>query len=200
MKHFLVRSLAITALTLATSAFAAAGQGDAAPSFNAPASKAGKTISFSLADALKSGPVVVYFFPSAYTGGCDIEAHEFAQETEKFKAAGATVIGVSEDSIQRLNTFSSDPNYCAGKFAVASDPDGKIAQSYGLKVSAADPKAVDVRGVAIDHGFIERTTFVIGRDGKIAAVLSSETDHLHPKDHVSKSLSVVEQMKTPKAP
>ena len=108
MKHFLVRSLAITALTLATSAFAAAGQGDAAPSFNAPASKAGKTISFSLADALKSGPVVVYFFPSAYTGGCDIEAHEFAQETEKFKAAGATVIGVSEDSIERLNTFFAE--------------------------------------------------------------------------------------------
>lgn len=200
MNNFLLRALAITAFTAAVPAFAASSQGEAAPVFTAKASQAGKTISFSLADALKSGPVVVYFFPSAYTGGCDIEAHTFAVEKEKFAAAGATIIGVSEDSIQRLNTFSSDPNYCAGKFAVASDPDGKIAASYGLKVTAADPKAVDVRGVTIDHGFIERTTFVIGPDGKIAAVLSSETDHLHPNEHVSKSLAIVEQMKGPKAP
>jgi peroxiredoxin len=200
MNKFLVRSLAIAAMTLATAAFAAATQGDTAPTFTAQASKAGKTLSFSLADALKSGPVVVYFYPSAYTGGCDIEAHTFAEDAEKFKAAGATIIGVSADSIDRLNTFSADPNYCAGKFAVASDPGGKIAASYGLKVTAADPTAKDERGVTIDHGFIERTTFVIGRDGKIAAVFSSEADHLHPKDHVAKSLTMVEQMKNPKAP
>jgi len=200
MNNFLLRALAITAFAAAVPALAASSQGDTAAVFTAQASQAGKTISFSLADALKSGPVVVYFYPSAYTGGCDIEAHEFATEAAKFAAAGATIIGVSADSIERLDTFSADPNYCAGKFPVASDPDGKIAASYGLKVTAADPKAKDERGVTIDHGFIERTTIVIGRDGKIAAVLSSEADHLHPKDHVSKSLALVEQMKNPKAP
>jgi peroxiredoxin len=187
-------------MTMAPSAFAALGQGTTAPSFTAQASRAGKDFSLSLATAIKSGPVIVYFFPSAYTGGCDIEAHAFAAEAAKFAAAGATIIGVSADSIQRLNTFSADPNYCAGKFPVASDPDGKIAASFDLKMSAAEPNAKDVRGAVIDHGFISRTTFVIGRDGKIAAVFSSEADHLHPQDHVSKSLAIVQQLQAAKAP
>jgi len=200
MNHRFARLLAVAALSLTTSAFAAVGPGAAAPDFSAKASQAGKTISFSLAEALKSGPVVVYFYPSAYTGGCDIEAHTFATEAAKFAAAGATIVGVSADSIQRLNSFSADPNYCAGKFPVASDPDGKIAASYDLELSAAVANAKDVRGDVIDHGFIPRTTFVIGRDGKVAAVFSSELDHLHPQDHVSKSLTIVQQMKNAKAP
>jgi len=93
---------------------------DQAPDFSARASLAGKEFGFSLQDALKKGPVVVYFYPSAYTQGCDLEAHTFAQEKEKFDAAGATIIGVSADSIARLNQFSADPDYCAGKFPVAS--------------------------------------------------------------------------------
>ena len=105
---------------------------DKAPDFSAPASLAGKEFSFSLPDALKKGPVVVYFYPSAYTKGCDLEAHTFAQEKEKFDAAGATIIGVSADSIARLDLFSADPDYCAGKFPAASDPDKKIATSYKL--------------------------------------------------------------------
>jgi peroxiredoxin len=179
---------------LAAPALAALGQGAMAPGFTAEASLAGKDFTFSLKDALKKGPVVVYFYPAAYTGGCDIEAHTFATQKEKFDAAGATIIGVSADSLQRLNTFSSDPDYCAGKFPVASDADGKIAASYGLKVQAAVAGATDVRGKAIDHGFIPRTTFVIGRDGRIAAAWSSEADHLRPQDHVSKSLAIVQRL------
>src|SRR5476651_2504424 len=102
-------------------------KGDAAPVFTAQASQAGSEVNFSLKKALAKGPVVVYFYPSAYTGGCDAEAHAFAEMKDKFTAAGATIIGVSGDDIERLNAFSADPNYCAGKFAVASDADGKIA-------------------------------------------------------------------------
>lgn len=204
MNKRLVLSLAVGALAagvlVAPSAFAALSQGTAAPAFTAQASKDGKASEISLAGALKNGPVVVYFFPSAYTGGCDVEAHAFATEVAKFQAAGATIIGVSADSIQRLNKFSADPNFCAGKFPIASDPEGKIAASYDLKMSAAVPGAKDVQGAVIDHGFISRTTFVIGRDGKIAAVFDSEADHLHPQDHVSKSLAIVQQMQGQKAP
>ena len=112
-------------------------KGDAAPVFTAQASLAGSAFDFSLKKALAKGPVVVYFYPSAYTGGCDMEAHTFAELKDKFTAAGATIIGVSADDIQRLNSFSSDPDYCAGKFAVASDPGGKIAATYGLTMVAS---------------------------------------------------------------
>src|ERR1700722_4918200 len=135
---------------------------DKAPDFSARASLAGKEFNFSLPDALKKGPVVVYFYPSAYTKGCDLEAHTFAQEKEKFDAAGATIIGVSGDSLQRLDQFSADPDYCAGKFPVASDSDGKIATSYNLTMTVGKPGMTDVRGQTIDHDFIERETFVIG--------------------------------------
>src|SRR6201987_3365966 len=111
--------------------------GDKAPVFSAPASLAGKEFNFSLADALKKGPAVVYFYPSAYTKGCDLEAHTFAENKDKFDAAGATIIGVSADSIERLNAFSADPDYCAGKFPVASDPGHKIADSYHLTAQEA---------------------------------------------------------------
>src|SRR5271168_4428016 len=114
------------------SVLAAIKVGDMAPNFSARASLAGKEFNFSLQEALKKGPVVVYFYPSAYTRGCDLEAHTFAQEKDKFDAAGATIIGVSADSIKRLNMFSADPEYCAGKFPVASDAGQKIAASYNL--------------------------------------------------------------------
>jgi peroxiredoxin Q/BCP len=167
---------------------------DKAPDFSTQASLAGKEFSFSLADALKKGPVVVYFYPSAYTKGCDLEAHTFAQEKEKFDAARATIIGVSADSIARLNVFSADPDYCAGKFPVASDPDRKIATSYNL--TAASPRAgmKDVRGEEIGHDFIERVTFVIGKDHKIIATLSSTEDKLTPDQHVQKALEIVQKL------
>lgn len=174
--------------------FAALKAGDAAPSFSARASLAGKEFNFSLEDALKKGPVVVYFYPSAFTKGCDIEAHTFAEQKDKFDAAGATIIGVSADSIERLDAFSSDPNYCAGKFPVASDATGSIAASYNLNKTAVKAGQTDVRGVTIDHDFIERTTFVIGKNHKIVATLSSKDDGLAPDQHVEKSLAIVQQL------
>lgn len=168
--------------------------GDTAPDFSARASLAGKEFNFSLADALKKGPVVVYFYPSAYTKGCDLEAHTFAQDRDKFDAAGATIIGVSADSISRLDAFSADPNYCAGRFPVASDEDHKIAASYGLTWATGKPGMKDERGNEIGHDFIERVTFVIAKDGKIAAVFSSKEDKLSPDQHVEKSLATVQQL------
>jgi peroxiredoxin Q/BCP len=169
-------------------------KGDAAPVFTAQASLAGSEFNFSLKKSLAKGPVVVYFYPSAYTGGCDAEAHAFAELKDKFTAAGATIIGVSGDDIKRLNTFSSDPNYCAGKFAVASDAGGKIAETYGLVMTPPKLGMKDVRGIEVNHGFIPRTTYVIGKDGKIVAVFSSQTDHISPTDHVEKSLAIVKGM------
>jgi peroxiredoxin Q/BCP len=168
--------------------------GDEAPDFSAQAALAGKEFKFSLRDALKKGPVVIYFYPSAYTKGCDIEAHSFAQEKDKFDAAGSTIIGVSADSIDRLNAFSADPDYCAGKFPVASDTSHEIATSYNLTTSAAKPGMTDVRGTVIDHDFIERETFVIGKDHKIIAAFSSKDDKLSPEAHVQKSLEIVQQL------
>src|ERR1043166_3808206 len=130
MKRVLVGALLSAVISLP--AYAALKQGDTAPDFSAKASLAGKEFNFSLKDALKKGPVVVYFYPSAFTGGCNLEAHTFAENKDKFDAAKATIIGVSQDSIARLNAFSADPEYCAGKIAVASDPNGAIADSYGL--------------------------------------------------------------------
>jgi len=96
--------------------------------------------------------------------------------------------------IQRLNAFSADPNYCAGKFAVASDAEGKIAATYGLLINAPKLGMKDVRGMELNHGFIPRTTYVIGKDGKIIAVFSSQTDHISPTDHVEKSLAIVKAL------
>lgn len=203
MKKRLAGSIALgtlVALASAMPAFAALGPGVTAPAFTAKASQAGKDFTFSLADALRKGPVVVYFYPSAYTGGCDLEAHTFAVNRDKFDAAGATIIGVSADSIERLHVFSADPNYCAGKFPVASDTDVKIALAYDLKAVPSQPGMNDVRGVAIDHAFIPRTTFVIGRDGKIVAALSSDTDHLRPDEHVKRSLAIVQHLQAGKTP
>jgi peroxiredoxin len=181
-------------ISLVLPATAALKVGDQAPDFSAQASLAGKQFTFSLADALQKGPVVVYFYPSAYTQGCDLEAHTFAQDKDKFDAAGATIIGVSADDITRLDAFSADPNYCAGKFPVASDPDHKIATSYNLSASAGKPGIKDVRGVDINHDFIERVTYVIGKDHKIIATLSSKDDKLSPSQHVEKALATVQQI------
>jgi len=187
-------------LSLVTSpALAALKVGQSAPDFFARASLAGKAFDFSLKAALKKGPVVVYFYPSAFTGGCNIEAHTFAVNKEKFDAAGATIIGVSQDSIARLDAFSADPQYCASKFPVASDASGAIAKSYDLSSHDATPGVKDSRGVAIDHAFTERTTFVIGQDGKIVAVFSSADDKISPIDHVSRSLTIVQKIAAAKA-
>jgi len=180
---------------LAIPASAALKVGDTAPDFTAAGSLGGKRIAFHLADALKKGPVVLYFYPSAYTGGCDLEAHTFASEADKFAAAGATIIGVSADNLERLRKFSADPNFCAGKFSILSDESTKVAASYALHVTPPSAGMKDVQGDAIDHGFIERFTFVIGMDGKIVAAFSSKEDHLSPAEHVSKSLAIAQQIR-----
>lgn len=184
------RILASLAFFLAVPVFAALEQGASAPDFTAQASLAGKPFSYSLKTALKKGPVVVYFYPAAFTGGCNMQAHTFAENYEKFTAAGATVIGVSLDNIAILNQFSADPEYCAGKLPVASDPEGAIAKSYGLKVSDAHPGAKNTKGQEIEHGFAERTTFVVGADGKVVAAVGG----MSPVENVMKSLEVVRQM------
>lgn len=169
-------------------------KGSTAPMFNAKASLSGNEFDFSLKKALAKGPAVVYFYPSAYTGGCDLEAHTFADLKDSFMAAGATIIGVSADDIDRLKSFSSDPEYCAGKFPVASDPGGEIAATYGLNLKPAQAGVKDVRGQQVTHGFIPRTTFVIDKNGKIVAVFSSATDHIAPDEHVKKSLAIVREL------
>ncbi|HYS10437.1 MAG TPA: peroxiredoxin [Myxococcales bacterium] len=176
---------------LAQPAFAALKEGDKAPEFTAPASLAGKEFTFTLKDALKKGPVVVYFYPAAFTGGCNLQAHTFSENSDKFAAAGASVIGVSLDKISTLNQFSADPQYCAGKVPVASDPDGKIAKSYDLQVKDAKPGAKNTRGDEIDHGFAERTTFVVTQNGKVASTVGG----VSPADNVAKALEAVQQLK-----
>jgi len=188
MKTILL-STALLAMT-ATVAQAALKEGDTAPDFKTQASLAGKAFNFSLKEALKKGPVVVYFYPSAYTKGCNIQAHTFAVNYEKFKAAGATVVGVSQDNINRLNDFSADPEYCAGKVAVASDEDGKISKAYDLSVRDAAPGRKDSRGQDLNHAFTERTTFVLTSDGRIAATLGG----LAPAANVEKALETVQQL------
>jgi len=180
----------LSAALFASSAFAALKEGDAAPAFTARASLAGKAFDFSLKESLKNGPVVVYFYPSAFTGGCNLQAHTFAVNQEKFAAAGATIVGVSLDSIARLNDFSADPEYCAGKIAVASDADGRIAKAYDLAVRAAVAGRKDTRGADIDHDSTERTTFVVTRDGKVAATVGGLT----PVANVERALEAVQKL------
>lgn len=169
MKH-------LTALCLASCLFAASGHaalepGVEAPDFTTEASLAGKPFEFALAAALKAGPVVLYFYPAAFTRGCTIEAHDFADATGKFKALGATVIGVSHDSIDTLNKFSVSE--CRNKFAVASDPDGRISKAYDAKLFFTS--------------YSNRTSYVIAPDGKIIYAYSS----LDPDKHVANTMQAV---------
>ncbi len=119
---------------------------------------------------------------------CPIDG--FAATVHAFAAAGASVVGVSLDSIERLNVFSADPDYCAGKLAVASDGDGRIARAFGLHVSGAEKGATDTRGKEIDHGFSERTTFVVRRDGTVAAAVGG----VSPEANVAKALELVRKL------
>src|SRR5436190_8474227 len=119
---------AVLATILASPAWAALDIGDKAPDFSAPAALDGKEFKFSLAESLAKGPVVLYFFPAAFTAGCSAEAHEFAEAIDKFGALGATVIGVSTDDIATQVKFSTQA--CQGKFPVASDAAKTVIKSY----------------------------------------------------------------------
>jgi thioredoxin-dependent peroxiredoxin len=167
-------AFALTALLTSAMALAALPNGTQAPDFTTQASLAGKPFTFSLADALKKGPVVLYFYPAAFTPGCTIEAHNFAEATDKFKALGATVIGVSYDNIDTLNKFSVSE--CRNKFAVASDSDQKIMKAYDA-VLVKKPEWAD------------RTSYVIAPDGR---VLYSYSD-LNPDKHVENTMAAVQK-------
>lgn len=160
---------------LATPALAALKVGQPAPDFTAPASLAGKPFEFHLAEALKKGPVVLYFYPAAFTKGCTVEAHLFAEASDDFAALGATVIGVSKDDIDTLHRFSVSE--CRSKFAVAADPDLKIARAYDAKLPLL--------------GAADRTSFLILPDATIGFVHSA----LSPDQHVSTTLAALRAWK-----
>ena len=146
--------------------------GMTAPDFSAKAWQAGEPLDYTLAAARAKGPVVVYFFPAAYTPGCNIEARLFSEAIDRFAAAGASVIGVTAGNADQLAKFSADNERCAGKFPVAADPGAKIAAQYGV-VLARKPE------------WSNRTSFVIRPDGRIAAVHSD----LAPEGHVDAMLA-----------
>jgi peroxiredoxin len=159
------RLVAVAVLGLLTSipAIAALKTGAKAPDFATRATLGGKEFDFSLTDALKKGPVVLYFYPAAFTPGCTVEAHNFAEAMPKFQALGATVIGVSQDKIATLDKFSVLE--CRSAFPVAADTNGKISRSYDATVS----------GYA---GYSDRTSYVITPDGNIIyAYRADDPDH-----------------------
>ena len=174
----LIRKLAtlglIGTVAFASTAIAALKVGTKAPDFSAPAYLAGKPFTFKLADALKKGPVVVYFFPAAHTSGCNVEAHLFSEAIDKFKAQHATVIGVTAGNIDQLADFSKETEHCGGKFAVAADSGAKIAKRYDALLM-------------LKPGWSDRTSYVIGQDGKIVHAYSA----MSPNQHVKETLDAV---------
>ena len=167
---FLVAAAA-SALVLATPGLASLAVGAKAPDFSTQASLAGKAMPFNLKAALKKGPVVLYFYPAAFTKGCTIEAHDFAEATDDFNKMGATVIGMSADPIETLNKFSVEE--CRNKFAVGS-------------ATAATIKAYDV-AFPVKPDISNRTSFVIAPGGKIIYVYSA----LDPAGHVTGTMGAV---------
>ena len=163
-------ALALTALPI-TAAQAALKVGDKAPDFSTQVSLAGKAMPFSLKDALKKGPVVLYFYPAAFTPGCTIEAHDFAEATDDFKKLGATVIGMSGDGIDKLNKFSVSE--CRNKFAVGS----------------ASPTTITAYDVTLPQNpaMSNRTSYVIAPDGKVIFAYSA----MDPAGHVTGTMDAV---------
>ncbi len=160
----------------ATPAFASLKVGDHAPDFTAPATLGGKEFTFHLADALKHGPVVVYFYPAAFTKGCTVEAHEFAVAIPQYQALGASVIGVSHDDIATLNKFSVSE--CQSKFPVAADQDRSIMKSYDAALGFLT-------------SYASRTSYVVNQDGRIAFAYSD----LDPDEHVTRTLKGIAALK-----
>lgn len=155
-----------------SAAYAVVDVGTTAPDFELQAAQSGKLFRFSLKEALAAGPVVVYFFPMAFSDGCSLEAHTFAEAIDEFRAAGATVVGVSADDVQTLARFSTQ--VCQSKFAVASDADQRVMQAYDAVMKTRPEYAT-------------RASFVIAPDGRIAFVYKS----LEPTRHVERTLAAV---------
>lgn len=147
--------------------------GAAAPDFQLDAALAGQPFRFRLADALKQGPVVLYFYPKAYTSGCTVEAHLFAEATPTFKAQGATVIGLSNDDLDTLRKFSTE--HCRNQFAVAADVGGKVIRQYDA-------------GFTLAPGVADRISYVISPQGKVLLTYAS----MDPDGHVKATLTAVQ--------
>ncbi len=168
-----MKSFKYTLIALAFSVLGACSQpaqatlqpGDAAPDFTAPAWLAGEAFEFSLAEALARGPVVLYFFPAANTPGCNLEASLFSQSIDRFEELGATVIGMTAGNTDELQAFSADGATCAGKFAVAADEGARIAADYDAVMEGREMSS--------------RTSYVIDREGRIAAVHSDRNPSRH---------------------
>ena len=168
----LLLSFAIATALAALPALAALKPGDPAPDFTAQASLGGNVFAFKLADALKKGPVVLYFYPAAFTTGCTIEAHDFAEATDAYRALGATVIGVSADDIETLNRFSVSE--CRSKFAVAADRDRNIMKAYDAVLT-------------VKPAYANRVSYVIAPDGRIVYAYTS----MNPEKHVANTLDAL---------
>jgi peroxiredoxin len=170
-------SLACGALValMSHSAMAALDVGTTAPNFTTKASLGGQVFTFSLADALKKGPVVLYFYPAAFSYGCTIEAHDFAEAVDQYKALGATVIGVSHDDIDTLNKFSVSE--CRSKFAVAADEDQSIMKAYDATLW-------------LKPDYANRVSYVISTDGKVIYQYTS----LNPDKHVANTLDALKKL------
>jgi peroxiredoxin len=166
---------ALLALALPAAATAALPIGAKAPDFSTQVSLAGKPMPFSLAKALKKGPVVLYFYPAAFTQGCTIEAHDFAEATDDFGKLGATVIGMSADPIDKLNRFSVEA--CRNKFAVGS----------------ATPATITAYDVTLPRNpaMSNRTSYVIAPDGKVIFTYSA----MDPAGHVTGTMNAVKAWK-----
>ncbi|MEJ8849595.1 peroxiredoxin [Variovorax rhizosphaerae] len=164
------------AIGFATPAVGALDVGQKVTSFTAPAAMAGKPFTYSLQEALTKGPVVLYFFPAAFSVGCSIEAHAFADAMEQFSALNASVIGVSTDDMETLSKFSTQA--CQGKFPVASDASRSITQSFDA-VMQTRPE------------YANRISYVIAPNGKVVTYYQS----LNPAKHVEKMLDAVRQIK-----
>jgi peroxiredoxin Q/BCP len=156
-------------------AWAALDIGENVPAFNAPAALDGKAFTYSLSAELAKGPVVVYFFPAAFSIGCSIEAHAFADALDQFAALGATVIGVSTDDVETLSKFSSQA--CQGKFPVASDENKAISKSFDALMQTRPEYA-------------NRISYVIAPNGAVAYYYQS----LNPFKHVEKMLAALKDM------
>jgi peroxiredoxin Q/BCP len=165
-------ALTLALATLAAPASAALAVGSKAPDFTAQASLGGRVFTFSLAGALRRGPVVLYFYPAAFTPGCTIEAHDFADAIGRYRALGATVIGVSHDTIATLNRFSVSA--CRKKFPVAADPTLRVARAY----DAVLPQHTQ---------YANRTSYVIAPGGRIVYTYTN----LDPADHVANTLAAL---------
>lgn len=172
-------AIGTAALAISTAAAAALPVGAKAPDFETRGALAGKIFTLKLSEQLKKGPVVLYFFPAAFTPGCTAEAREFAEATDKFKAAGATVIGMSADPIDKLARFSTEE--CRDKFAVASAGPRVIAE-YQVALKSDNPALA---------GKTDRTSYVIGKTGNIIYAHSA----LDYRDHVKNTLAAVESIK-----